>query len=566
MKIKRALAVILCLAFLLTALCACGGGSTDGSETTTDGSTTAEGNADVSILLSDLTKYTIIRPEEASTTLVNHVVYFNQVMETLLGERLKLKDDFTKEGVASLAPGEYEIILGYTRRSETAAFKEGLRYFDYGYTVIGKKIVIFGYNDETAVKAIDLFIDDIVEKADKDGGVFISSSQSKVVKGEYEVENLTINGNDIKNYKVVYPKKGGYGEESLAKVLASFLCELTGYEIECADDKKIEYAEGNCEILVGNTNRTAAAPSGIGAEESYISVDGKTLLITGGGYVGIYNAINKFKEMLTENASANIAFTLEAPFRETIVNQTIKAMSFNVWVSGKTTERDARVIQMINTYAPDVLGVQEASPAWMTTLKNNLTAYACVGLGRDGGSKGEHSAIFYLKDKFTLIETGTKWLSDTPDKVSKYDESSLNRIYTYAILKRNSDGKVFVHVNTHFDHTSDTARAKQAAALVKGVAELNVKYPVIMTGDFNCTKGTEAYNKIVNSGFLNSSEIATVKQGDGTFHGNSGKNSIIDFCFVSAGEISVSRYRVCSEMINGDYASDHHPVYIEFVY
>lgn len=567
MNIKRVIALLLCLVFVLMGLCACNK-TGDGEGTTTDASTTTDLPVkDAAIMLADLKNYTIVRSETASATVINHVVYFNQVMEKLNGgDRLKVKDDFTREGVATLMPGEYEIIIGDTRREESVAFKENLRYFDYGYTMIGKKIVIFGYTDETIMSAIDLFINDVVKKVDENSSIFFASYQAKTVKGTYKMENFTINGNDVKNFTVVYPKKGTNGEESMAKVLSTYLSEATGYLVKCSDDKAYAYAEGNCEILIGATNRNAQIPADLGPEESYIKADGKTLLVAGGGYVGVYNAVNKLKEMIDEKQGTNIAFTLETPFRETIKVDTIKAMSFNVWVSQKNAARDARVIQMINTYAPDVLGVQEASPTWMNTLKSNLTAYACVGLGRDGGSKGEHSAIFYLKDKFTLLEQGTKWLSDTPDVVSKYSESSLNRIFSYAVLKRNSDGKIFVHVNTHFDHTSDTARAKQAAALVKAVAELDAKYPVIMTGDFNCTKGTDAYNRIINAGFLNSSEIATVKYGDGTFHGNSGKNSVIDFCFVSKGEISVTKYRVCNEKINGDYASDHHPVYVEFIY
>jgi len=563
---RKIISLFLCMLIALTGLCACNRDSGD-DVTTTEGVTTEPKAEKTDILFADINDYVIVRPEEASATLINSVVDFDEKLELVNdGKRLRIKDDFTKEGVESLQPAELEIIVGSTKRAETAEFKKDMRYYDYGVTVIGKKIVVFGHTDETTAKALELLLGIILDNSKRDDGVFFSSEQAEVISGSYAVDKATFGGNDIKNYTVVYPKKAQKGEDGMAPLLADFLSDLTGYAIEHKNDKEYAYSADNYEILIGDTNRTSGAPTDLAGEESYISVSGKTVVITGGGYVGIYNAVNEFRKMLEEKEGKEIDLTLNAPLRETIQTEIIKVMSFNVWVSQKSAERDARVIQMINNYMPDVLGVQEASPAWMSTLKNNLKAYACVGLGRDGGSKGEHSAVFYLKDKFTLIDQGTKWLSDTPNVVSKYDESSLNRIYSYAVLKRNSDGKIFVHVNTHFDHTSDTARAKQATSLIKGVAELAAKYPVIMTGDFNTTKGTNAYGTIINGGFVNSSEIAGVKQGDGTFHGNSGKNSIIDFCFVSEGKFSVSKYRVCSEKINGDYASDHHPVYVEIIF
>ena len=129
-------------------------------------------------------------------------------------------------------------------------------------------------------------------------------------------------------------------------------------------------------------------------------------------------------------------------------------MSFNVWVSGKTTERNERVLNMVLKYLPDTIGFQEVDPVWLSTLKSGLKdQYDFVGEGRNGGSSGEYNPIFYKKDLFTLVDSGTRWLSNTPTVVSKVEESSLNRIYTYALLERKSDGKRIMVVNTHFDHT-----------------------------------------------------------------------------------------------------------------
>jgi hypothetical protein len=61
-------------------------------------------------------------------------------------------------------------------------------------------------------------------------------------------------------------------------------------------------------------------------------------------------------------------------------------------------------------------------------------------LGRDDGKdKGEHSAIFYKKDEFTLLNKGDFWLSQTSDKPSLVGmlpvATASARGFTYSIRK-----------------------------------------------------------------------------------------------------------------------------------
>ena len=238
-----------------------------------------------------------------------------------------------------------------------------------------------------------------------------------------------------------------------------------------------------------------------------------------------------------------------------------KAMSYNVYIGKQTEERHGNVAEMIRNYSPDLLGVQETDIKWMRYLSEAFPEYSYVGEGRDGGEKGEYSAIFYRKDKYKVIDSATKWLSDTPDVVSKVPESSLNRVFSYALLERISDGKKFVHVNTHFEHRNDISREKQAEVLAAALRKFDL--PVLLTGDFNTQAGTKAFSTVVNAGVTDSMAIAEKVESVGTFHGYENINSTIDFCFVTADKISVSKYRVCDDKIGGDYPSDHHPVYIE---
>ena len=65
------------------------------------------------------------------------------------------------------------------------------------------------------------------------------------------------------------------------------------------------------------------------------------------------------------------------------------------------------------------------------------------------------------------MESGIKWLSDTPDKqYSKFEESAYTRSFTYALLRDLSTGEKLLMANTHIDYTS-AANAMQVEKLIE---------------------------------------------------------------------------------------------------
>ena len=153
--------------------------------------------------------------------------------------------------------------------------------------------------------------------------------------------------------------------------------------------------------------------------------------------------------------------------------------------------RKERVEALIRFYGFDVLGVQEAKPSQMSDL-HTMPGFASVGVGRDGGDRGEYSAIFYRTDRLRVLDSGTFWLSETPDTVSKGWDAALNRICTWAKMKDRRTGRVFYFFNTHFDHVGREARLRSAELLAGRIrAVAGDKYPVLCTGDFNAHAESE---------------------------------------------------------------------------
>lgn len=246
----------------------------------------------------------------------------------------------------------------------------------------------------------------------------------------------------------------------------------------------------------------------------------------------------------------------------------IASDSLNSWQYRK--DNAAKMIQMNDV---DILGMQEVLANQLNDLKERLPEYAEVGVGReDGKDKGEFSPLFYKKDKFTEIESGTFWVSETPEVAgSKGWDASYIRVATWAILEEKNTGKQIFAINTHLDNDGVTARKEGGSLLVKKAAELGKGLPVVLTGDFNDTPDSEAIKNITDTSkpdyLVDSKTIAATKSGtDWTFHdfGRLPENErpLIDYVFVSK-EVKVQDYAVLPDTLNGTFVSDHKAVIVK---
>lgn len=239
--------------------------------------------------------------------------------------------------------------------------------------------------------------------------------------------------------------------------------------------------------------------------------------------------------------------------------------SLNSWQYRK--ENAAEMVRMNDV---DILGMQEVLLNQMNDLKERLPQYTAIGVGReDGADKGEFSPIFYKKDRFSAIESGTFWVSETPELAgSKGWDASYMRVATWAILKEKATGKEIFAINTHLDNDGLIARKEGGNLLLKKAEELGKGLPIVLTGDFNDTPQSEAIKNITDASktnhLLDSKTIALKTLGtDWTFH-NFGRlaeseRPLIDYIFVSK-QIKVQDYAVLPDTLNGTFVSDHKPV------
>ncbi len=556
---------MLALLMILSALVACGDKTPQKEDTTTTisdtvASTDAPPADELSaILMADIANYKVIRGENAGDKVLEATSKLVKSIDQIYSLKLTPKDDFFREDVPAFAIGEFEILIGNTNREESAEFLDMLKKDDYGYRIIGKKLVIAGHTDENTAAAVDEFIVECMS-TNGAGDVFFSNEKAYLKRGEYALNLLKLGGVAINSYRIMYPYRAKNNEDITAEKIKNTVAEVSGFVLDVVDDRS-EASE--YDIMVGNVSHLSdSLKSGqpeIKENNFYIACEGKKIWLNAATTAGFRSAAKELcSGMYPQSGVTELDVTVKTGLSEITASDELITMSFNVWVSSKTDARSQAVIDMILKYMPDTIGVQEASPAWMDTLKSGIgSLYDYVGVGRNGGNKGEYSAVFYLKDKFTLKESGTKWLSATPDVANtKFASSSLPRIMTYALLERKSDGQIFAHVNTHLEHTSDQARKEQIKVLLEQIEPL-MKYPIVMTGDFNAQSNSSVYKDVIASGFADSATIAEKAEKEATFPSS---NKIIDFIFVTSGNIIVENYTVCDENINGIQPSDHRPI------
>lgn len=248
----------------------------------------------------------------------------------------------------------------------------------------------------------------------------------------------------------------------------------------------------------------------------------------------------------------------------------IRIMSFNIRCSdvrGVTwQERRPLVSEQIRQLHPDSVGLQEAHEEWMDYLKEALKEeYASVGVGReDGKSEGEHSAIFYLKNKYDLVAHGDFWLSETPEKPSKGWDAACMRVCTWARLKKREDDSEYVHINTHFDHVGRKAQQNSVSLIHNKAAEFS-NLPVVFTADLNIPEGGKIYEEMVSSQLKDAKFLAPDTMTHLTFHGGRKRppvKLVIDYVLVNS-LVKPTVYRVLTDGINGKMVSDHYPIYAD---
>ncbi len=250
----------------------------------------------------------------------------------------------------------------------------------------------------------------------------------------------------------------------------------------------------------------------------------------------------------------------------------IKVMSFNIR-TGRANDgenhwnnRKSLALARIKAFGPDLLGLQECrDDAQAEFVRQNLPGYHFYGIRREGpgDSALEMAPLLFRQSSFRLLDTGCFWLSETPDLPGSMSwGSNYPRTVSWAKLTCLATGLVLTFVNTHFDY-HPPAIAGDAQVLRQWLDRSREVSPLIVTGDFNAEKDSEAYRLLTGDGVLRDAfrQAHPNASDEVTFHayGRPEEMAPIDWILVS-GHFRVLKARIDRSRRGTLFPSDHYPL------
>jgi endonuclease/exonuclease/phosphatase family metal-dependent hydrolase len=280
--------------------------------------------------------------------------------------------------------------------------------------------------------------------------------------------------------------------------------------------------------------------------------------------------------MMRHLAWVGVVLLMAGPSECRAEGPALRVMSFNIRYgtagdgANAWDKRKDLLVETIRAFDPDLLGTQEVLDFQADFLAETLAGYSHVGVGRDDGKRaGEFSSVYFKSKRFELVDSGTFWLSETPERPgSKSWDSSLPRVATWVKLAdRDAGGRQLCFLNTHWDHRGEKARV-EAGRIIRAWLDEHAKgLPTVVTGDFNVTETHQGLRALLaedgNPPLRDVYRVVQPESGEeeATFHGFSGRRRgrRIDFILASP-EWKVQTAAINTTNREGRYPSDHFPV------
>ena len=597
----RILALLLLMLVLLTSCQTTGNGDVTTEESTQPDATESETVIEtlppeehLKLIEGGASQFKIVRPDKPTDVQINAVMSFKSSFKTKTGISL----DFVYESEENADNDNFEIVIGNTLHPESKEIYKDIKIDEYFYGVVGNKLVIAAGSDAGLNKAINAFMIDVVGKSISDDrstlNVFVS--QNFYHKVSYPLDDFKIGQTQLRDFTIVYNPEGLYSEELMALKLKEIFQNQTGYPFNIYKDTSKEAQSSSHKIVIGKT-----------AFSQNVSATGFEYLINiRSGNVYLMAASLEGYDAMYDTIISNVVGTgekgLKDPFvykgKATVDETTaklkgdntsdVRVMFNNILGNCNDTthpvvHRTKSVSEMLTSYHPDVLGLQECSPKSRST---NIVAvlgrygYKEVSAKATNSNGNNYTPIFYNPNTVKVIECGYDYYTGT------FNDGG-SKSLTWAVFEVIATGKRFAVCSTHFFYQSEAGEgrvenAKTIAARCKAIYD-QYKIPVIIGGDLNTKLGTAPFNYLKDNGLIdiraNSTEWSKIKGHhsypefseklgyyDVYYTPNSSYGDSIDHAFCYGNEtVTFDRYHVVTEPF-ALMSSDHCPIIVDFTF
>ena len=438
----------------------------------------------------------------------------------------------------------------------------------------------------------------------------ITETEKETEKKDNKVTNMTINGNELSKYKIVF-YDSNYARTCARDVQDAFKL-YTGNYLSIKNDS---VEESEFEILIGKTNRKESKDVRAAYDRPNVYFDikvvGNKVIIMGEGYTVLNKAVKLFIEEIYSKttdapdingtiASGNIKSeidTLNYSVVERAEGTDLRVFHWNmaapylndeykVYTSNKT--RGEIMGDIILQMFPDVITTNEFyashngnTELYDAVMKELSDYYVCLDSpyeknkpidGADAISgKTINSNIIYRKD-IGLSVVSSSWRYST-EKTTVTAENPNGYVYYHgshtAVFSLN--GKKFIVSVSHYaDSRSDNKWAKEHLEAINDAQKANGgNLPVILTGDlytsYASSSANSGYKYIVGQGYIDAQRNAKVNSNrdltHGTFHqiGLRQTSRISEDFIFYTNQMEALAFKVLTSK-DIDDTSDHYPV------
>lgn len=240
---------------------------------------------------------------------------------------------------------------------------------------------------------------------------------------------------------------------------------------------------------------------------------------------------------------------------------------YKSWGGTDARPRAKMFFETVNTYQPDVIGVQEVSDQWYDCLMRNKGNYKML-YPVSTGAFMRMTALMYNANTLNLIDKGQM----------KYDEGNDARLRraVWGIFESKETGKQFAVVSTHFDCIRENEEELMLSYMKTQIKQINeisdsIKeeygVPVFCIGDFNTMNPGEGVDPIMDAPEIYEELCQTLTDTRSVAQEKANGDALDadaptwDHIFLN-GEAQIDRYAIVSPQVLSDM-SDHYPVFAD---
>ncbi len=227
-------------------------------------------------------KYKIIRPEEGDDLEVEALTLLLRGIKSAYGISLKTGDDFVRRG-EEVVPGEYEILVGATNRTQSVERSESLSYYDWDYQVVSENvIVICGGSPAATLEAAKAFLRDVVGYTENGedrvtaagSAAVLSTDMGQSYRHDYGNASLKIGQRQAEEYTIVAKSSFTHA----AKLIAADVNRMTGKSMKVVEPSDFE---GGPAIYFGCADKAGGHldRQPYGATRFFITASGEDIII-----------------------------------------------------------------------------------------------------------------------------------------------------------------------------------------------------------------------------------------------------------------------------------------------